>query len=334
MNRKLSPATIRSYRGGWKRFRQWLASEYPGADPFEADADTVAAFVVDLVHGATLSDGTELKPSTPATAVQRIVAINHYRRERGLPPFKRGEGTIAEALHTVRRAAPPTKQAKALRRTDLETICDMLEHRTRCGRVDRRNRAGNILYTDWPHEPDARCRFRNPTPDAVSSALAMKAYVRVSFGALLRVSECVALRWRDVKPHPEEKGWGEVHIRRSKTDQYGEGAVRSVEPEVMDALRAWKRRSRTARPKDYVFPWRRPGNYTRRLKLAARDAGLADPEGYSSHSLRIGRAVELAAAGASVFEIMSAGRWKDPAIAERYCQQADRARADAALRRL
>ena len=40
------------------------------------------------------------------------------------------------------------------------------------------------------------------------------------------------------------------------------------------------------------------------------------------HSLRIGSAVSLAEAGASVKEVQRAGRWQDPAMPARYVREA------------
>ena len=54
-----------------------------------------------------------------------------------------------------------------------------------------------------------------------------------------------------------------------------------------------------------------------------RRAAEAGVEGLiSGHSLRVGAAVSLAEAGASVREVQSAGRWRDPAMPARYVREA------------
>jgi hypothetical protein len=54
----------------------------------------------------------------------------------------------------------------------------------------------------------------------------------------------------------------------------------------------------------------------RRVKAAARAAGLGD--GFTGHSGRVGMAQDLAAAGAELPELMTAGRWKSSAMPARY----------------
>ena len=54
-----------------------------------------------------------------------------------------------------------------------------------------------------------------------------------------------------------------------------------------------------------------------------RRASEAGVEGaISGHSLRMGSAVSLAEAGASVREVQRAGRWQDPAMPARYVREA------------
>ena len=48
---------------------------------------------------------------------------------------------------------------------------------------------------------------------------------------LLRVSEAADLIWRDLKPVAD--GTGRLHIRRSKSDQEGEGVVMFVSAPTM-----------------------------------------------------------------------------------------------------
>ena len=54
-----------------------------------------------------------------------------------------------------------------------------------------------------------------------------------------------------------------------------------------------------------------------------RRAAEAGVEGLiSGHSLRVGSAVSLGEAGASVREVQRAGRWRDPAMPARYVREA------------
>lgn len=170
-----------------------------------------------------------------------------------------------------------------------------------------------------------------------------RALLLVARDTLARASELVMLRWCDLA---EADGDGTILIRRSKTDQTGQGAVAWLAPETMAALASWRRAAE-------------------RLAAAAREAGRAhdlvdrdgnriaelhqlmfinlDPAGlgplstrsvtrifqrraieagqfvrYSAHSTRVGGAQDLFAAGFDLPSVMQAGRWRSPTQAARY----------------
>ena len=54
----------------------------------------------------------------------------------------------------------------------------------------------------------------------------------------------------------------------------------------------------------------------RRVKVVVRMAGLG--EGCSGHSMRVGMAQDLSAAGAELSELITVGRWDSPTIPARY----------------
>ena len=59
------------------------------------------------------------------------------------------------------------------------------------------------------------------------------------------------------------------------------------------------------------------------------DEGDSLNDGFSAHSLRVGMAQDLSAAGAELTELMTAGRWESPTMPTRYiqAQAADRGAA-------
>lgn len=132
--------------------------------------------------------------------------------------------------------------------------------------------------------------------------------------AMLRRSETAALTWHDF--HLERDASATVRIRRSKTDQAGEGAVRYVSPEVVEVLETL-RIVREDRP-DSPIVGLSPSQICRRIAAAAAAAGLGP--GFSGHSPRIGMAVDLARAGISMPMILEAGRWSSERTAMRYVQ--------------
>ena len=176
-----------------------------------------------------------------------------------------------------------------------------------------------------------------------------RAMLLLGFGAALRRSELVALRGGDVEPVP---GRGiRLLVRRSKTDQHGQGQEVAVwanpaEPLLcpMAALDAWLGHRTQARDLDgsaaesarrerplfcAVTKAGRPTGaalsdkaVARLVKGAAGRAGL-DPERYSGHSLRAGLATAAADAGAALPDLMRQTRHKSTQVALAYLRPAD-----------
>lgn len=125
--------------------------------------------------------------------------------------------------------------------------------------------------------------------------------------ALLRREEAAALTWADLTS--QEDGSGRLAVRRSKTDQEAAGALLYLGPRAMRDLDAI--RPPEGAPGDGVFALS-AGQISRRIAAAARAAGLG--EGFSGHSPRVGMAQDLSAAGATLSELMQAGRWTSSAM--------------------
>ncbi len=189
---------------------------------------------------------------------------------------------------------------------------------------------------------------RRPSPGTPLGARD-RAMLLVAFGAALRRSEVVALTLGDVETVP---GRGlRVLVRRSKTDQQGQGQAiavwaNSAEPDFcpLAALDTWLTHRRTAPDLDWTASAtsraERPlfcavtkaGKLTgtplsdkavaRLVKQAALDAGL-DPERYSGHSLRAGLATAAGDAGAGLAELMRQTRHKSTEVALGYLRPAD-----------
>ena len=142
---------------------------------------------------------------------------------------------------------------------------------------------------------------------------------------MLRVSEIAALSVADLAL--EEDGSGRLAIRHSKTDQEGEGAIAYVGAPTVGRVRAWLAAAelengplfRRVRTGDVIGSGRLGVRTVRAIiTRRARDVGV---EGrVSGHSLRIGAAQSLAAAGASVVEMQTAGRWTSPTMPGRYAR--------------
>lgn len=146
------------------------------------------------------------------------------------------------------------------------------------------------------------------------------ALIRLMSDGLLRVSEAVAVNCGDF-------GETTVKIRKSKTDQYGRGQSQYI----CAATRGIISRYRVAAQIEggALFRWIRAGDNVTKRRLTSRSAQRiikdrtkrAGYDGvYRSHSLRVGSAVSLARAGASVVQMQQAGRWKDPSMPSHYAQ--------------
>ena len=150
------------------------------------------------------------------------------------------------------------------------------------------------------------------------------ALVQVMRDALLRRGEAAELVWGDISRASD--GSGRLVIRHSKTDPEGKGAVLYLGRSTMDAVD--RIRTPDASPQDSVFGITGPYISVRIGQLAER-AGLG--KGYSGHSCRVGMAQDLAAEGYSLAQLMTAGRWTNPAMPARYTRNQAAARNAVAL---
>ena len=176
-----------------------------------------------------------------------------------------------------------------------------------------------------------------------------RAMLLLGFGAALRRSELVALQLGDVVTVP---GRGlRLLVRRSKTDQHGQGQDVAIWANPADpllcpvaALDAWLAQRIQARDLDWsaaetarrerplfcaVTKAGRPTGVVlsdkavaRLVKGTALRAGL-DPELYSGHSLRAGLATAAGDAGAALPDLMRQTRHTSTQVALAYLRPAD-----------
>ena len=146
------------------------------------------------------------------------------------------------------------------------------------------------------------------------------AMIRLMSDGLLRISEVVAVNCGDLK----EKT---LKVRTSKTDQEGHGTVLYVTSDTRRVINRYKKRAEITR--GALFRRIRRGDHIQKSRLTSRgarniikkratDAGV---DGFiSGHSLRVGSAVSLAQAGASVVDMQVAGRWKSSQMPAHYAR--------------
>ena len=280
----LSANTIKTYRTGWKSWARWAAEH--GLAVFPATPEALNRWL------AALHKQGRKKTTLDTYAA----AVSYARRNRPSPNPARHPKARRLLAKLARRAAAQgrgPKQADPLRRTHIQQMIAVAH-------LPRRNQPGGRLETP------GQARKRAETDIAM---------IIIAYDALLRCGELLNLIWADIEP-PDDTGCGTVRIRRSKTDQTGQGAIVPI-PEF--AYQAFMRiKPHDANPEDRIFDMS-PSTVTRRIKAAARAAGI-DPANISSHSLRIGMAQDLAASGIGLPGLMLAGRWKAAAMVARYTQ--------------
>ena len=182
---------------------------------------------------------------------------------------------------------------------------------------------GQVAGVTWA-QVDAAATLAASDADSLTG-LRDAAILSVASDAMLRVSEVGALDVHDIE-HVSD-GTGRLIIRVSKTDQEGVGAVAFLGTPTMRRVRAWVEAAelrhgalfRRVRRGNVLGPGRLSARAVR--TLIGRRAAQAGVEGrVSGHSLRVGAAQSLAAAGASVVEMQVAGRWLSPTMPGRYAR--------------
>ena len=154
-------------------------------------------------------------------------------------------------------------------------------------------------------KPRARGRGLETAGQAAERARFDLALVAVLSDGGLRRSEVSSLTWGDVVRWDD--GSGHITVIRSKTDVEAAGAVVAITPVAMKALDAIRPAGVGGGQKVFGLS---ESQIARRVKAAARAAGLADWEFFSGHSGRVGMARRMAQNGAPTHEIERQGRWK------------------------
>jgi site-specific recombinase XerD len=159
-----------------------------------------------------------------------------------------------------------------------------------------------------------------------------RALLALGFAGAFRRSELVALEVADLSEVPDGL---RVRIRRSKTDQEGEGAEiaipRGYRLRPVEAVQTWldsagitegpvfRPVAKGGRLQDAPLT---PHSAAQIVKRYAERAGL-DPTAYAGHSLRSGFLTSAAEAGASVFKMTEVSRHKSVDVLRGYVRRAD-----------
>jgi integrase len=153
-----------------------------------------------------------------------------------------------------------------------------------------------------------------------------RALLCVAYDTMARRSELVALDVEDLTFMDD--GTGRALIRRSKTDQTGEGAVAYLAKSTVRHLQAWLTHACIRRGAIFrrLIGRERIGERLHADQIAdiykrvARWVGLCAEEvgRVSGHSIRVGATQDLLALNIDLASVMQAGRWKSTAMPMRY----------------
>ena len=282
-----SRAKTTRYQQGqqWDFFVEWCqAWEFPF---LPADPDTVALFIYIRGIGG--------KKTNTLRGYASSIAAEHRSAGHASPCNDDVAMVIKGFANRAKEAGIREKRARPLTAEDLEQI---------------RATACNQRTTERGLERFTHARHRG---------LVDIALISVMRDALLRRSEAAEVRWKHIAAEPD--GSGRLTVPWSKTDQSGEGVVLYLGPPTMKALDK-------IRPKQQSLPGEerdqgeekvfglKAATISERIAAAAVAAGLG--EGYTGHSCRVGMAVDLAEADATMAQLQAVGRWKSSQTVARY----------------
>ena len=227
----------------------------------------------------------------------------------GLHAQGKSPATISQAVAAVRWQA---------RNNGVEIVGEVTT-RTRAGiRREGKDRGrGQVEGLTWA-DVERVCAFAEM--DKSIAGLRDSALIRLMSDCLLRVSEAVAVDVEDLKDKT-------LIVKSSKTDQEGVGDTLYVTSDTRRIINRY--RAKAGIEGGALFRRVVRGDHVQAGRLTARSARrqitywaeLAGVEGFiSGHSLRVGSAVSLAQAGASVVDMQVAGRWKSSTMPAHYAK--------------
>lgn len=253
-----------------------------------------------FLHGREVTDGT-----LAAFILHRSAAGHSHRSTQitlsAVKLFLEADGRESpagrktkDALAIAARQAAPQKQAQGIQHNDAAAIASVAA-----------NGAGS------------------------KTGLRDAAIIAVMSDCLLRISEAAAIDVEHIERQPD--GSGTLLIPRSKTDQHADTATLYVGAVTMKRIAAWMdaagiesgplfvriRRGDHPQAGQRVTARAIQGIVKARTAQAQADIA-ADPNRVSGHSLRVGTAQTLAAAGGGAVEIQNAGRWKSDRMPASY----------------
>ena len=250
--------------------------------------------------------------------------------ERGLRPLPAAPETLAAFVDAMAETRKPATVRRYVTSIDIAhrivgcaNAAKSESVRLALKRMHRKKgrRQGQAKGLTWP--------LRNRLLDAAGERLIddrNRALLAVAYDTLLRRAELASAQVADL--FEEMEGHATLLVRRSKTDQEGEGETVWVAPDSLALVKAWLGRAviedgplfRSVAKGGGIGGPLPPGQVPRIFKAMARAADLPASvvDGLSGHSTRVGAAQDMIGAGIELPAILHAGRWKSTAMVSRY----------------
>ena len=296
-----APNTRRAYHAAWSQWEAWATAHGHEASPVEP-----LALITYLEERSSSDAVARLAPASVRQHLAAIATLDIAARLAAgelSPPSVRATAVVRRWLMSWGRDNPraPGKQARAATRPELERLLKAAQ--------ERRPGASRAAH--------------------IPRAARDRALILIGVLGALRGDEIAALELCDVQT--TDRGL-RVHVRRSKTDQHGEGRFVGLLPQAsalrcpVDAWRAWLAVRgdwegpafvRVSGSGELARDALTVDSVRRVVSERAKAAGLD----LSSHSLRATFATLAAERRRPLNQIMSHGRWNDANTAVRYMRQ-------------
>ena len=281
-----SANTLRAYQADFKDFSAFCAKN--GLSSIPTEPKILSLY---LTHLSATSKFSTLK--------RRIASISVIHKMKG-HYLDTKHPIIMENLHGIKRVKGTNQKAKKpILIKDLKLIIDVIDqYLTHCG---------------LPEMEKSR-KVKNKIRD--------KAIILIGFAGGFRRSELVNIDYEDIEF--VEEGI-KIFIKRSKTDQSGEGMIKAIpyfENKIycpVLSLKHWIEFSEIKTDKIFKISDK---SVSLIIKKYISLAGL-DPNKYGGHSLRSGFATSAAEAGAEERNIMTMTGHKTTQMVRRYIQEAN-----------
>ena len=181
---------------------------------------------------------------------------------------------------------------------------------------------------DTPFKPEVIRKLKAICDNTIVS-LRNRLLLQLGYKSMRRRSEICAFKFDEVKTLPNGKH--ALLLRKSKTDQFGEGKLIPISDELVEMISHWQ--DKIKQTDGYILrSFKRdlsvresldPAALNKILKLLQRKAKLQDIGELSGHSFRVDAAVDLLDKGVPLERIMLRGGWKSENTALRYLRNWD-----------